>query len=91
MDLSFFPISDLELFYKVYYNKSDITTNVSPQNLFMDGGIRYILNKLNFEIAGKNLTNKKVYSYSQLSNYDLYTYSFNLRPIEFLLSVKYSF
>lgn len=91
MDLSFFPISDLELFYKVYYNKSDITTNVSPQNLFMDGGIRYILNKLNFEIAGKNLANKKVYSYSQLSNYDLYTYSFNLRPIEFLLSVKYSF
>lgn len=90
-NLSVFPFPKFIFYYKLYYNRSDLTKSEHTNSVFMDGGFRYKFNKFEFELAGKNLTNKKVYAYNQLSNYDRYSYSFNLRPIEFLLSFKYDF
>lgn len=90
-ELSVFPVSSLEIFYTLHYNKSDLATNSSAENIFMDSGIRYKDKDWIVELRGKNLTNAQVYSYSYINNYDTYTYSCLLRPIEFILSFQYSF
>ena len=59
--------------------------------MFVDGGMRYSVGKFEVECTGHNLTDRQVYAYTRLSNYDLYTYSFALRPLEFLFTVKYNF
>ena len=53
--------------------------------------MKYHTGHFDFELSGKNLTNCRSYSYSYFSESDIYSYTFSLRPIEFLASVKYTF
>ena len=89
--VSVFPFKAFEVYVRAYYSCSSLSGGDGRTNVFVDGGIRYSLGKFDWELSGRNLTDRRVYAYSQFSRYDLYVYSFALRPLEVLLSVKYSF
>lgn len=91
MELSYFPFRRFELFYDLYFSQTELAANTTPQNCFMDAGVRYTYKDVDIELSGRNLTNKRTYSYSKITAYDLYTYQFNLRPIEFLVSLRFGF
>ena len=89
--VSVFPFKAFEVYVRAYYSCSSLSGGDGRTNVFVDGGIRDSLGKFDWELSGRNLTDRRVYAYSQFSRYDLYVYSFALRPLEVLLSVKYSF
>ena len=91
MKLSYFPFRKFELYYDLYFSQTELAANSTPQNCFMDAGIRYTYKDVDIELSGRNLTDKRIYSYSQITAYDLYTYQFGLRPIEFLATLRFSF
>ena len=85
------PIKNWDIFGKLYFNLPEPSISTMLNNTFIDCGTRYKFNKITFELTGSNLTNKHIYTYTQISNYDQYIYSFSLRPIEILFSVRYDF
>lgn len=89
--LSFFPIKKLEIYGKVFYNRSQISEDNYKSNLFVDAGIKYSIRKFDIELTGRNLTNMKKYEYTIYNALDITTYSYSLRPIEGILSVRYNF
>lgn len=89
--LSVHPLKQVEVYSKVYWNKATIPGGDHKESLFVGAGIRYHSGHFEAELSGKNLTNTKTYSYSYFQDSDLYSYSFDLRPIEFLATVKYTF
>ena len=89
--LSFFPIKKLEIYGKVFYNRSQISEDNYKSNLFVDAGIKYSIRKFDIELTGRNLTNMKKYEYTIYNALDITTYSYSLRPIEGVLSVRYNF
>lgn len=91
LSLSTFPIKQLELYAKGYLNRSDLAHDRAKTCMFIDCGVRYSIRSFDIELSGRNLTNRKAYAYSYLLDSDLYSYSFSLRPIEALLTLKYSF
>lgn len=84
-------VKSLELFSQLYWNHVDLQADTSKESLFVGAGVRYHSGHFDIELAGKNLTNCKTYGYSYFIDSGLYTYSFNLRPIEFLATIKYTF
>lgn len=88
---SYCPIKQIELYAKAYFNCSELSDNNYKENLFLDAGIRYIFNKFELEIYGRNLTDRCHYQYTLYRTLDLSTYSYTLRPIEGIISLKYNF
>lgn len=89
--LSVHPVPSLELYSQAYWNRATVGMNGAKESFFLGAGMRYHAGHFEIEFSGKNLTNCRNYSYSYFSDSDFYSYSFALRPIEFLASVKYSF
>lgn len=85
------PISSLEIGAKGYFNRSDVADNRSKSSLFLDSHVRYSVKSFEVELSARNLTNTRSYRYSYIKDSDIYNYSFRLRPLELLLSLKYSF
>ncbi len=90
-NISFFPVKAFELYMKSYYNFTETEEKYFKQDLYIDAGIRYITKKIEVEFKANNLTNKTEYNIRQFNMYDTYAYTYHLRPIEFMLSVKYKF
>lgn len=90
-NVSVFPIREFEIFAHPYFNSTEIGDNMYQHALYLDGGARYIHNRFELELKCNNLTNRHIYSYRRYSGYDTYTYIFNLRPREFILSAKLKF
>lgn len=89
--LSVHPVPSLELYSNIYRNQVTVGTDGAKVSFFLGAGVRFHSGHFDFELSGKNLTNCRSYAYSYFSDSDLYNYSFTLRPIEFLASVKYKF
>ena len=89
--ISVFPTKELEIFSHPYFNRTETGDNQFQNAIYLDGGLRYIRDKFELELKCNNLTNRREYSYRKFSGYDTYTYIFNLRPREFLLSAKIKF
>ena len=89
--LSVHPVPSLELYSQVYWNSVTVGTDGSKESFFLGAGVRRHKGHFGIEFSGKNLTNCRSYAYSYFSDSDIYSYSFTLRPIEFLASVKYTF
>ncbi len=90
-NISVFPTRELEIFTHPYFNSTEIGNNMYQRAFYLDGGARYIRDHFEIELKCNNLTNRHTYSYRQYSGYDTYTYIFNLRPREFILSAKIKF
>ena len=89
--LSVHPSKNLEIYSSGYWNHVVVVNDTSKESFFIGGGVKYHTGHFDFELSGKNLTNCRSYSYSYFSESDIYSYTFSLRPIEFLASVKYTF
>ncbi|MDE6198674.1 MAG: hypothetical protein K2G06_02375, partial [Muribaculaceae bacterium] len=85
------PIKSLEISANGYFNRSNVGNDISKNSLFLDASIRYTPKSFDIELSARNLTNTRRYSYSYIKDSDIYRYSFRLRPLELLLSIKYSF
>lgn len=89
--VSVFPTREFEIFARPYFNSTEIGDNSYRRALYLDGGARYIHDRFELELKCNNLTNRHTYSYRRFSGYDTYSYTFDLRPREFLLSAKLKF
>jgi len=85
------PIKSVELYTQLYWNHTSLASDVAKESFFIGAGIRCHIKRFDIELSSKNLTNCRTYTYSYFTDADLYTYTFNLRPIEFLATVKYTF
>ena len=86
------PVKSIEISTKGYFNRSNVGNDIYKNSLFLDANIRYIpVKSLDIELSARNLTNTRHYSYSYIKDSDIYRYSFRLRPLELLLSLKSSF
>lgn len=89
--LSVHPVKSVEIYSQLYWNHVSILADAAKESLFVGGGIRWHSGHFDVELSGKNLTNEKTYAYCYFVDSDCYSYSFRLRPIEFLASVKWTF
>lgn len=91
LSLATHPVKNLEISTTGYLNRSDVGNDIYKNSLFLDANIRYSHSPFDIELSARNLTNTRHYSYSYIKDSDIYRYSFRLRPLELLLSLKYSF
>lgn len=89
--LSIHPVKSLEIYSQFSWCRVAMPSGTAKESTFIGAGVRYHRGHFDFELSGKNLTNCKTYDYSYFLESDLYSYSFNLRPIEFIATVKYTF
>ncbi len=89
--ISVFPLPILEIYGKADLRRSQFTDDSYKSNLFVDAGVRLKLRKFEIELTGTNLTNIRDYSYTIYNSLDLITYSYTLRPIQAMLTARYSF
>ena len=89
--VSVFPTDILEIYGDVSLNHAELATGGYKSNVFVDAGMRVKLRKFEIELAGKNLTNLRRYEYAIYSTLDIVNYNFRLRPIQGVLSLRYSF
>lgn len=85
------PVKSVELYTQLYWNHTSLASDVAKESFFIGAGVRCHIKRFDIELSSKNLTNCRTYTYSYFTDADLYTYTFNLRPIEFLATVKYTF
>lgn len=91
LKISSHPLKKLGLTASANYTRSDIMADKSKASFFVDcSAIYHISRKIDLELAARNLANTKAYSYTYLRNSDIYSYSFALRPLEAILTLKYT-
>lgn len=88
--INFFPAKNLSLSFSAehYYNNQIRSRSCSM--VFGDIGIKYIYKGADFILEYTNIFNAKRYIYSSYSDISMYYYSYNLRPAEILLKVRYT-
>lgn len=89
--IGIYPIKNLEIYYAFDSSKVKLGENNYKINTFMDAGAIYSFKKLDFELALRNLTNQKNYSYTLYNSLDITYRSFGLRPLEAIFTIKYRF
>ena len=85
------PMKNLEIATQGYFSMNDVGNATSKSSLFLDAHVSYSIRSFDLQLSARNLTNTKTYSYSYVKDSDIYRYAFRLRPLELLLSLKYSF
>ncbi len=90
-DMSVVPMQSLQITAHAEADKADVTNSDVQKSFFLDCGIRYVRSKFDVGLIARNLLNCSTYSYSLFNDFDTYTYSYTLRPIEFMLVLKWSF
>ncbi|MDE6096453.1 MAG: hypothetical protein K2G52_09725 [Muribaculaceae bacterium] len=89
--ISLFPMKKLEIYSRIFFNRSQLEENNFKSNLFIDAGIKYSVKKFDIELTACNLTDMRRYEYTLYQSLDLSTYSYSLRPMEAILSLRYNF
>lgn len=57
----------------------------------MDCNVNFHFKRFELELTARNLTNEKNYSYGYITDSDRYSFSFDLRPLEAFITLKYNF
>lgn len=91
LSLASHPIKRLELSLQTYYNNCLMDNTSERSSVFVDCKARYKIGPLDIELNVNNIFNTKRYSYIYINNADVYSYTYSLRPIEFLSCLRYSF
>ncbi len=89
--ISVFPIKRLEIYGKVFLNRSQLEEDNYKSNVFIDAGARFSIKKFDIELTARNLTDMRKYEYTLYHTLDLTTYSYSIRPIEGILTLRYNF
>lgn len=86
------PTGNWEIWCRPSYTGQEMATAGYQNYFFLDAGSRLTIKRVvELELQARNLTDRRLYSYSDFAGADLYAWSFNLRPLEILLTLKYSF
>lgn len=86
------PTGNWEIWCCPSYTGQEMATSGYQSYFFFDAGSRLTIKRVvELELQARNLTDRRTYSYSGFAGADLYAWSFSLRPMEILLSLKYSF
>lgn len=72
-----------------YYN--DVSSEKSINAFLIDASLRWKSGSWQWDIAARNLLNKRQYSYTQYSSLESYTSWINIRGREFWISARYRF
>lgn len=89
--LSWFILPYLELYGGINARQSRMENGTYTNYLFVDGGCRFKKSKYEIELVGKNLANYRKYEYTMMNPLEIDTYSYSLRPMEFILTFKWIF
>lgn len=89
--INFSPVKRLNFYAKLNLNRSQLAENLYKTNTFIDAGVRWAFGKFEIELYGHNLTNLRTYAYTIYHTLDISSYSYSLRPIEGMLSLRFSF
>lgn len=89
--LSVFPVRKLEIYGNFIYNYAQLSESSYKDNIFIDAGAKYSFKKFMMELAGRNLTNLKTYDYAIYHSLDIQRFTFRLRSLGILLTLKYNF
>ncbi len=85
------PYKNFEIGTKGYLNMNNVNNQISKNSAFFDAYTRYSFQSFDFELSAKNITDTRIYGYTYIKDSDIYNYSFHLRPLEILFSLRYSF
>lgn len=87
--LSVTPSDALEFYLDNYLYWSQQTSGSYKRSEYLDGGVRWKLKALEIELSAQNLTDSRVYETCTYLQSDTYRYTYQLRPIEALLTFKF--
>lgn len=88
---SIIPCRNLELWVRPEYTGRQTSDTGFRRDFFLDAGCRTRFGKVELELQARNLTDRRMLRYSTFNTIDTYTYSFQLRPLELLLTAKINF
>ncbi len=91
LTVSTHPVRSLELGCDVAWRRNEVADGVFKSSAFVDCGVKYTWRIFELGLSARNLCNVGNYSYSYLVDSNLYTYTFSLRPMEMIASLKVSF
>lgn len=89
MKITVMPVKRFELYMSSYCNVNKQDDGRKHTNVYIDGGARFKGKVVELELTAKNLTDKRDYVVRNFIENDTYSYIYKLRPIEFLVSLKF--
>lgn len=89
--LSTQPVKTLEFGLRGYFSRSTLSNDVTKNSFYLDCTANFHKGRFEVELSARNLTNETSYSYGYVTDSDRYNYSFDLRPVEALVTLKYNF
>lgn len=89
--LSVFPSKLWEVFATLSVNATERQADRFSTALFLDGGLRWKGRRCEWELKGRNLANARRYVLRNYYLTDTYTYTYALRPLEVVASVRLKF
>lgn len=85
------PSSSWEFYVNGYFYWTQKNESSFKPSRYLDGGIRWNAKFAELELSVKNITNSKQYTTTTYVAGDEYHYTCHLRPMEYLLSIKFPF
>jgi hypothetical protein len=89
-DVSFFPIKPLQLTASTEVNYQTISENNSKTITLFDAGVHYRFKHFRVGLNVNNILNQKHYSYKIFSGLNTFSYDYNLRGRELLVSFSFT-
>ncbi len=84
------PIDRLSVFAEGEFMRRSISSDTRKNVAMFDLGARYRMRHLTFTLKADNLLNMRRYYYTTYNGLDTHTFSYDLRPRTFTLSVAYT-
>lgn len=85
------PTDQWEVYARAFMGYVQNNGNKFDSNFYLDAGVRYIHQRFEVELIGKNLTNQHDYTQRCFATLDRFTYLYHLRPVEVLLTFRFKF
>ena len=86
--LSLFPVSSLELAFSADITRKEITPGQYKTFPLLDTGIHYTFRKFRIGIDLNNLLHRKEYAYTAFDGLNRFSYQYQLRGREVLVSFR---
>lgn len=87
--LSLMPTDKLSLFAQMDYVNNQISDTDFVDMALLDVGAKYTFKKVELQLSLNNMLNTKQYGYTIFSGLDTYSYNYNLRGREIVLSFRW--
>lgn len=89
LNLNFFPTSKLTLNWGIEHQYTNLAT--TKNMLFGDLRVKWKVKKMDIELEANNLFNQKKYMKVFYGDMNMYRYSYDLRPVNALVKIRYNF